>query len=49
LSLMKLMLDNGFITKEKIKSIVSYWAYENDKPKFYKKDYKKIFSEDPPM
>ena len=48
LELMKLMMDCGFVKMEMIRSIVSYWAYQNDKPKSFRKDFKRLFSEDPP-
>ncbi len=48
LELMKLMLKNGFVKMRQIRAIVSYWAYQNDKPKSFRRDYKRLFSEDPP-
>ena len=48
LELMKLMMDCGFVKMEMIRSIVSYWAYQNDKPKSFRKDFTRLFSEDPP-
>lgn len=48
LELMKLMMDSGLVKMKKIRSIVSYWAYQNDTPKSFRKDFKKIFSEEPP-
>jgi hypothetical protein len=48
LELLKLMLDNGVVTMEQIRAIASYWIYQNDTPKLYGKDFKRIFSEDPP-
>jgi len=48
LELMKLMMDSGLVKMKQIRSIVSYWAYQNDKPKSFRKDFKRIFSEDPP-
>ena len=48
LEIMKLMLDSGFLRMKQIRSIVSYWIYQNDTPKSFRKDFKKIFSEDPP-
>jgi len=48
LELMKLMMDNGLVKMKQVRSIVSYWAYQNDKPKSFRKDYKRLFSEDPP-
>ena len=34
--------------KKQIRAIVSYWAYQNDTPKSFRKNFKRIFSEDPP-
>jgi len=48
LELLKLMMDNGFVTMKQIRSIASYWTYQNDTPKLYRKDFKRIFAEDPP-
>ncbi len=48
LELLKLMLDSGFVTMEQIRSVAAYWIYQNDTPKSYGKDFKRIFSEDPP-
>ena len=48
LELMKLMMDSGFVKMKKIRSIVSYWAYQNDTPKSFRKDFKRLFAEDPP-
>ena len=48
LELMKLMMDDGHIKMGKIRQIVSYWAYQNDEPKSFRRDYKRLFSEAPP-
>ncbi len=48
LELLKLMLDNDFVAMKQIRSIASYWIYQNDTPKSYRKDFKRIFSEDAP-
>jgi hypothetical protein len=48
LELMKLMMDSGHLKMEQIRSIVSYWAYQNDRPGAFWRDFKRIFSEDPP-
>jgi hypothetical protein len=48
LELLKLMLDCGHIDMAKVREIASYWQYQNDKPKDFKKDYKRIFAEEPP-
>ena len=48
LEILKLMMDKKSITMEKIRSIASYWIYQNDTPKSYRKDFKRIFLENPP-
>lgn len=48
LELLKLMLDCGYIEMEKIRQIAGYWLYLNDMPKDFRKDYRKIFDEEPP-
>ena len=48
LEVLKLMLDSGLVTMKDVRSIASYWIYQNDAPKSCRKDYKKLFSENPP-
>ena len=48
LELMKLMMDSGQLKMKQIKAIVSYWSYQNDEPKSFRKDFKRIFSGNPP-
>ena len=48
LELLKLMHNNGFLTMKQIRAIAAYWVYQNDMPKSYRKDFKRIFSEEPP-
>lgn len=48
LEVLKLMLDSGLVTMKEIRSIASYWIYQNDTPRSYGKDFKKLFSENPP-
>lgn len=48
LDLLKLMLDCEHISIEKIREIGSYWVYLKDRPKDFRKDYRKLFGEDPP-
>jgi hypothetical protein len=48
LELMRLMMDSGLVNLKEIRSIVAYWAYQNDRPGSFQKDFKRIFSEDPP-
>lgn len=45
LELLKLMLDCRHIDIKKIREIVAYWIYLNDKPKDFHVDYKKLFGE----
>lgn len=48
LEVLKLMLDSGLVTMKEIRSIASYWIYQNDTPRSYGKDFKKLFSENSP-
>ena len=48
LKLLKLMLDAKHITIQKIRQIVGYWSYENDRPANCTSDYRKLFGESPP-
>lgn len=48
LEIMKLMHNNRLLTMKQIRAIASYWIYQNDMPKSYRKDFKRIFSEEPP-
>jgi hypothetical protein len=48
LELMKLMKDSGLVKMKQVRSIVAYWAYQNDKPISFRKDFKRLFDEDPP-
>jgi hypothetical protein len=48
LDLLKLLLDTGVVTMKQIRAIAAYWIYQNDTPKSYRKDFKRIFSENPP-
>ncbi len=48
LELMKLMMDSGLVERKQIRAIVSYWGYQNDIPKSFRRDFKRIFSEKPP-
>jgi len=49
LELLKLMLDCKRISLEDIRNTVKYWLYIRDLPKGFKKDYKRLFKEDPPL
>jgi len=49
LELMALMLDCGHIKMKKIREIVTYWEYIGDKPANFRKDYKRLFRENPPI
>lgn len=49
MELLKLMLDCSYIDMAKVREIVAYWEYLNDKPnKNFRLDYKRIFGEAPP-
>jgi hypothetical protein len=48
LHLLKLLLDSGVVTMERTRAIAAYWIYQNDTPKSYRKDFRRIFLEDPP-
>jgi hypothetical protein len=48
LELLKLMLDCGHITIGKVRAIAGYLACVCDLPRDFRKDYKRIFKEDPP-
>ena len=48
LELLKLMMDSGIVTIAQIRSIVSYWTYQKDTPGSYRRDFKRIFAEEPP-
>jgi hypothetical protein len=48
LEIMKLMMDSGIVKMKQIRAMVSYWAHQNDMPKSFRKDFRRIFSEDPP-
>lgn len=48
LELLKLMLDCRHIDMAVVRQIASYWIYENDRPKSFSMDYKKLFKEPPP-
>jgi hypothetical protein len=49
LDLLKLMFERDHIDMPKIREIVTYLTYVNDKPREYRRDYKKLFGEDPPI
>lgn len=48
LELLKLMLDCGHIDMNKVREIAAYLIYQNDTPKDFRKDFKKIFGEEAP-
>ena len=48
LEIMKLMLDSDFLTLKQIRAIASYWIYQNDTPKSFRKDFRRLFREIPP-
>lgn len=48
LDLLKLMLDCDHIERLKIREIAAYLIYQNDTPKAFRKDFKRIFGEEAP-
>lgn len=48
LELLKLMLDSAHIDMAAVHRIAAYWSYEDDRPKDYYKDYRRLFGEEPP-
>lgn len=48
LELLKLMLDCRRIDMAMVRQIAAYWTYENDRPKSFSTDYRKLFKEPPP-
>ncbi|MDO9585263.1 MAG: hypothetical protein Q7I93_02125 [Syntrophales bacterium] len=48
LELLKLMLECSHIGMEKVMEVAAYWTYQNDKPKDFIADYKRLFGEAPP-
>ncbi|HHB77446.1 MAG TPA: DNA-binding protein [Desulfobulbus sp.] len=48
LELLRLLLDCAAIDMKTVRTIASYWIYQNDTPKSYKQDYTSLFSEPAP-
>jgi hypothetical protein len=48
LDLLKLMLDCGHIDMDKVREVAGYLIYQNDRPKEFKADYKRLFNESLP-
>lgn len=48
LELLRLMLDCGHVSLEKIREIVSYWTYLGDKPRDLPHEFRRLFGEDAP-
>jgi hypothetical protein len=49
LDLLKLMLDCGHINIAKVREIAGYLSFQNDRPKEFKADYKRLFKEEFPQ
>jgi predicted nuclease of predicted toxin-antitoxin system len=49
LDLLKLMLDSSHIDTTKVREIAGFLSYQNDRPKEFKADYKRLFKEDIPV
>lgn len=47
--LLKLMLECGHIDMVKVREIAEYLLYQNDRPKEFKADYKRLFKEELPI
>jgi predicted nuclease of predicted toxin-antitoxin system len=47
LELMKLMLDEQHITIEQVRQVAAQWAYDNDTPANFQRDYLALFGERP--
>ena len=48
LELLDLMLLNNFINMKATNDIIKYWIYEDDLPKNWQYDYKRLFKNEPP-
>jgi hypothetical protein len=48
LEILKLMLDCGHIEMATVRQTAAYWIYEDDRPKSFTTDYRKLFKERPP-
>jgi len=48
LEIMRLMLDEKHITKDKVRQVVAQWAYDRDTPANFVTDYRRLFGEAPP-
>ncbi len=48
LELLRQMLDCQHIDIAMVRQIAAYWIYENDRPKSFSSDYRKLFKERPP-
>jgi hypothetical protein len=49
LEMMRLMLDEGHITMDKVEQVVAQWEYDGDKPANFRNSYIKIFGRNPPV
>lgn len=47
LELLKLMLDCRHIDVTQVRTIAAYWSYEDDRPKDFVADYRRLFGEAP--
>lgn len=48
LELLRLMMDSGHVDIAAVRRVAAYWSYEDDRPKDYHTDYRRLFGEDPP-
>ena len=49
LDLLKIMLDCGHVSIQRVRQIAAYWNYEIDLPKNFRSDYAAIFGETSPI
>ena len=48
LELLKLMMNSDHIDIAAVRRVAAYWSYEDDRPKDYHADYRRLFGEEPP-
>lgn len=49
LDLLKLMLDCKYIDMARVRAVVAYWGYVDDRPKEFSVDYRRLFDESAPI
>ena len=48
LEIMRVMLECDHVTMAKIIATAGYWRWENDLPKDYEGDFRRLFQQEPP-